>query len=589
MAGRCAACGTPTTPAEIIQIICRSGICPGQGLECTGECIRVALSPGGGIELDPFGRLRVNCCDGADPQPGACVATIDQLGEFVTGGNYGGAGLLHPYGSPQAIEYALDHGLDMIVNDVWSTEDGIAVWSVSPPQVALNSYTTSPTSAAGLGVTSSDWVSLRVDAGTAANPTGRGAYAPAVHKDPDGGWYGWYAPEYHPQTFANVLRGLSQRVVTWADIAYIAGDDDFNERSVVASIRAVSTACTHESTILAVHPDMISVIPQIVNAQITPAVYVPGNLTPDPDAVAAAGAEWVRVANLGASLADWVATGMQVVSRTTSRHVDTQRIMDAGARGIHVADPVYARYPADPGIWGYYRRGQVSYVRRQTELGHLTEGTDDLSILGGRPFTKSTEYGLYVWATADERPRNTVLIGEVCPLPSPVEDSYTWECQVDEPGGPLPDGVAPKIGVNICQTTDRDTTPVTEDGQYDGYTAFIRVGTVNTGQLEIGKFTPGQPYQMLAQSTVSQPVPPNEWMIFRLEVTATDITLTRTDVATPYSVTATDSDYRGPYVSWLVNTSAEDGTFTAGVRQFVVASVAGPDDEGIDIGAVERA
>ena len=148
---RCGCSGGVSTPDEIIDVIGLRGLCAREGLDYdeVRRCIRVALAPGGGITFDGLGRLQASCCDDVDPQPGACVSTVDTLGDFVVGGSYGGAGLIHAYGSPQAIQYGLDHGLDMLVNDVWGTTDEIAVWSVSPPTTALNSYTTSPTSAAG--------------------------------------------------------------------------------------------------------------------------------------------------------------------------------------------------------------------------------------------------------------------------------------------------------------------------------------------------------------------------------------------------------------------------------------------------------
>jgi hypothetical protein len=576
MAGRCNSCGNPTVD-ELIEAILARMICEREGLDVdeARRCLRVILSPGGGLEFDEFGRLRSNCCDGGEPQPAACVSTVEQMGDFVVGGRFGGAGLLHPYGSPQGLAYGLAHGLDMIVNDVWGAADEVAVWSVYAPQLGLDVYSTSPTTAAGAGVTSSDWLGLTIDAGTTANPTGRNAYAPPQHTDPDGGWYGWYAPQYNPMLFEQVLRQVSQRTVTWADVLTMPDDPEFDERSVVSAIRAVSGACTHASTILAVHPSMLDMVPAITNAQITAAVHVPGNVTVDPAAIAAAGATWVRISpSSAAETQAYIDAGLNVVVRTTGRHHETQRALDLGVRGIHSADPVFSRYPVDPSLFGYYRRATISYVRRQTETGHLTTETDDLGVIDARGFTKSTEFGLYLWVT-DERLRNSVLIGGAMPLMTdPANGSYTWECQVDEPGGPLPDGTAPKIGVTVCSDTDVDTAPAEGDGS--GYAVFIRVGTGDTGELEIGRLTPGQPYVMLAQSTTTQAVTPNEWMSFRLEVTPTTLTLTRTD-GTPYSVTATDSTYRGPYVHWLANKSGGDGDFTAGVRQFSDANAALPE------------
>jgi len=573
MAGRCNSCGTPSVD-ELLEAILAQLICDTGGLEVDEalRCIRVALAPGGGLEFDALGRLRNNCCDGSEPIPGACVATVGGLGDFVHAGAAGGAYLLHPQGSPQALDYALDHALDMVMGTTWSTADEVAVWQVYGPEVPLDLYTTSPTTAAGGGVMSSDWISLHVDAGTTESPTGRNAYAPSQHIDPDGGWYGWYAPQYQPLTLAGVLRRLQQRIVTFAQIDNTS-DGAQAQRNVTAALRAVSTACTHDSTILGVNYDMAAYVETIENAQVTPAIYVDaGETDVTADQVAATGVEWVRLSASWseAQIAPFIAAGLNVILLTGARHWSTLRAQALGARGIASNDPVYARGALGE-IYQYYRRPTISYVRRQTEIGHLTTMTDLQGVVDARGFTKSTEYGLFTWVTED-RPRNSILIGGACPLPDPETGSYTFEAQVDAPGGPLPTGESPKIGVTICQPDDQDTAP--ESGNGSGYACFVRVGTESTGQLEIGKLVPGAPYEVLATSTTSQAVPPNDWMTFRIEISPTALTLTRTDTATPYSVTTTDTQFRGPYVSWLANKVPGNpaGDFVAGVRQFVDAN-----------------
>ena len=280
-----------------------------------------------------------------DPQPGACVETIDGLGEFVVGGRGGGASLLHPYGSPEGLRYGLDQSLDMIVSGVWSTSDEVAVWEVYGPGTPLNVYTTSPSAGAGSSLASQEWIAQVVDAGSRDNPTGRNAYAPAAFLVPDGGWYGWYAPEYTPMTLPSVLRELSQRVVVWADIANTP-DGNASSRNVISSIRAVSTACTYASTILAVNYDMSAYVDTISNAQITPAIYlVAGQTDVTAAQVSATGVEWVRLSGSwsDAQIAPFINAGLNVILVTDSRHVSTIRAQDLGVRGIHANDPVYAR------------------------------------------------------------------------------------------------------------------------------------------------------------------------------------------------------------------------------------------------------
>lgn len=573
MANRCNTCGNPSID-EIIERILSEIVCPGEGLDVdvARRCLRVLLEPGGGLQFGPLGGLRVSCCDGVEPIPGACVATIDTLGDFVIGGNAGGAYLLHPQGSPQALDYVLAHSIDMVVGNTWSTQDEVAVWQVYGPDVPLDVYTTSPTTATGGGGTSSDWIAYTVDAGTTASPTGRNAYAPESVLSPDGGWYGWYAPQYNPLTLDGMLRRMQQRIVSFIQVTNTP-DGAIAQRHVMAAIRAINAACTHASTILAVNYDMAGFIETIANAQITPAIFVDAGETDVTAAmVAATGVEWVRLSASWseAQIQPFIDAGLQVLLLTGARHWSTLRAQTLGARGVIASDPVYARGALGE-VYQYYRRPQISYVRRQTALGHLTTQTDVLGVVDARGFTKSTEYGLFVRVT-EERPRNSILIGEACPLPDPANGSYTWEAQVDASGGgSLPVGESPKIGVTICSPTDADTAP--ENGNGAGYAVFVRVGTESTGQLEIGKITPGAAYQVLATSATSSAVPVNDWMTFRLEVSPTAITFTRTD-GTAYSVTTTDTEYRGPYVHWLANKVPGNpaGDFVAGVRQWLDAN-----------------
>lgn len=571
MAGRCNSCGNPTID-ELIEAILTRMICEREGLDVdeARRCLRVILAPGGNLEFDQFGRLRSTCCDGGEPQPAACVRTVADLPEFIIAGQGGGGALIHPYGSPQGIDYAIDHGLDMISNLTWSTTDDVAVWGIYGPDVLLRGYTDTPSSTEiGAGASSSDWAGLLVDAGTRESPTGEGAYAPEQFKTPYGGWYGFFAPQYHPLTLANAMRNISRRVVTWADITASEADPSANQRSVVAALAGVAAVCNAESTILSVETGMAEYVETIANAQITPALVV-RSTTFTPQMALDAGVEWVRLSGnwTAGQIQPYVDAGLQVMLFTNSRHHITQKALDVGARGIMAWDPVYARGPVDP-VYLYYRRPRVRYVLRRTEIGMLTKFTDQLSLISGRPYMKSTEYGMGIWVT-DDRVRNAPLIGAACPLPSPEDDSYTWECQVDQAS--LPDGDGPKIGVIYGGTTDVDPTEL--EGPHVGYACYIRVGTEETGFLEIGRYDADGAYEVLATSSTSRAVGPNDWMSFRLEVTATTITLTRTD-GTPYSVTATDSAYRGPYVHWMCNSTPPDGRFAAVVREFTVASTSG--------------
>lgn len=567
MAGRCNSCGAYSLE-EILDAVIRELPCPGQGLQAdlALRCLRVRLEPGGGIEFGPLGGLRVNCCDNVEPIPGACVSTIDSLGDFIIGGRGGGSSLRHPYGSPQGIQYGLDHALDMIVTGTWATTDEVAVWEVYSPSTPLNVYSQSPAAVSGASLSSSDWLSQIVDAGTAANPTGRNAYAPPGFLTPDGGWYGWYAPQYSPMTLSGALRLITQRAVVWADIANTP-DGNAASRNVIAAIRAVSTACSYASTILAVNYDMAAYVESIENAQVTPAIYLDASQDSVTAAqVAATGVEWVRLSGSwsDALISPFVSAGLNVILVTDSRHVSTIRAQDLGVRGIHANLPVYARGGVDSALQ-YYVEPSVSYATRTTP-GILTARTDTLGVVDARGYSKITEPGWGTWVTA-ERPRNSALITDVCPVPSPEEDSYTFRLQLDQ--GSYPAGGAPKIGVTFGQTTDVDTSP--DPGQHDGYAAFIRVGSAQNGELEIGRFDPGTGYTMLAESTMSQPVAVNDYMNFRLEITPTGITFTRTD-GTPYSVTVTDGDWRGPYVSWFANTADGQGEFASMFDAFVVAS-----------------
>lgn len=588
MAGRCNACGS-STPDELLEMLCARGVCVGGGLGCNRvdghPCLYVQLEPGGGLEIGPLGGLRSNCCDGVEPIPGACVSTVDTLGPFIVGGRSGGAGLLHPPGSPQGIQYALDHSLDMIVSGTWSTRDEVAVWQVYGPHTDLDYYTASPTTAESAGVMSSDWTGLTVDAGTTASPTGRNEAAPEPYLTPDGGWYGYYAPPYQPMTVAQVLRGLTQRTVTWLDVAEET-DSALAGRHVAAAIRAVATACAAESTLIAVNATNVDYAVNIANAGYRPALHVNNAQRDFTVDMVPPEVEWVRLNYNWTDelIAPFVAAGLQVVLLSPSRHWVTQRAVDLGCRGIHADDPVYARGSLGE-VYQYYRQAATTYVRRQTNLGHLTADTDQFGIIGARWFTKPTEYGLFVHVTQD-RPRHASLIGDSGgPVASP-DGSYTFQVQVDDPQSlGLPAGESPKIGVYVS-TTDHDMTPETPAG--GAYAAFVRVGTEQTGQLEIGRVEAGGTYQTLAQSTTMAAVTPNAWLDLRLEITPASITLRRVDGANDYEVSTADTTDRGQYVSWLANHTPPAGDFVAGVRNWTDAAAAQTAGSGVVTSATRR-
>ena len=570
----CGGCGQGFSTCDEVWECVKTHICTNEGLlvDEDNKCVGVKLSPLGNLSFDENGGLRDTCCDPDNPAE-ACRHRVSGLGDFVVAGAGGGANLLLPYGSPQAIDTVKTIGtIDIIANRTFATIDGIATWAVYGPKTALSYYTTSPTSAIPTGMTGAEWSSMWSDCGSDANATGRNADAPSSVIDvADGGWYGFYARPYRLMTALEALERINARKVVYFYVESPDDDPSIALDGIDAAIDAANTACMNDAVMIGVRSYSLSSVATIANAQITPVVNLTAADTTTAQQVSDAGAAWVALPWTvpDERITEFVQARLHVLISTNSRHLQTTRAKRLGARGIIAGDPIYA-----PGALGgdylWYRRLTNSYVRRTTSVGHLTRATDNGSILDARGYTKQSESGLFINVTNDV-PKTTELIGNAGPIATPQEYSITWRCQVEVDGSSsLPDGSGPRMGPAFSMMTDVDASDdANPSPDRMGYACFIRVGDTDTGTLVIGRYDAGANFVQLAESTTARPIEENTWMTFRLDVTATDITFKRTD-GTDYAVTVTDDTYRGGYVHWVPAKAATSGTFQAGLQDFTI-------------------
>lgn len=114
-------------------------------------------------------------------------------------------------------------------------------------------------------------------------------------------------------------------------------------------------------------------------------------------------------------------------------------------------------------------------------------------------------------------------------------------------------------GLQFCMQNDQATHTYTPLPNYygGGYNAFIR----QNGAMQLARLVPGVNSSPLATTTGTPAMEVGTEIPLRLDISPTDITLTRTD--TGDSVTAADATYRGGYVAFIVtNTGGQFSDFS---------------------------
>jgi hypothetical protein len=566
MMARCGCQGAGSTTCEAI-IRCVAGSL-GPGLTYTNGRLQTRLSRDGGNCLRYGSDQGLYApCDG-DGGGGSSGRTVAGLPDQVFGGIGGGAGLVQPYGSPAAIEYCVANRIDIIAHQSWALADNVAAWGPAPPTRTIDTWARTPSTEQGRLLTSEMYTGLEADAGApGVNPTGRYSDAPEALLTPDGGWYGFYARPFPPLLTTQMFQLVNARSVVLINNASAA---NFDTQSNINAILAVQA---QEWVIVDVPPGQLASVPLFLDAGINHiSVNVGTNTDITPAQVTDTGATWVRMhySNTDARITEFVDSGLQVLAGYDSRQTTAQRL-----------DPVYTRgVLGDP--WLDYRVNSMSFQTRQAEIGMLTERTDRQSIDDGRGYPKQNEHGrffpaMFNWSNGVGRSYNNQLMGKLGPIPDPNEYSITMSVQVDQ--NSLPPSNTPKLGFIVGNDNDLDVSNVlgaTDNATRHGYAAFIRVGSANAnGRLELGVFGPTGAYTQLAVSTTQQPVTANTWVTLEVEILDDNITLRRTDTGTTYEVTASNTNWRGPYAYYMwedQNTGGTGGAFSHGYRDVNITS-----------------
>ena len=574
----CAACGGFTTPEEIMELIC-SHLRVDGSLACdSDQQLYVEIEPlaDNCTVRGPSGGIYTPC--NSSPPGIRCRRTIDGLPDFITIGNTGGSGLTHAYASPQAIEYAVDNRVDMISNITWSlVGDLVSAWGPYYGDMATSFYTTDQADGvSGWTVYASEWSQLLSDAGTTESPTGRSSTAPAGQKTPDGGWYGFHAPQYRLLTTQQVLAQVDGRAVVRVQCA---NGNPYGgvERDVAAAMRAINIMCAQDYAMIMVGVSDIEQIPVIEGDNIRSMLFTNQSLAPEE--IVDTGTQWVQTGHEAPDefITSLVDAGLNVILDTDARQVQTQRAIDLGCRGVASSDPVYHRGPVNPPDTYGYRRTTNNYIRGFTSVGHLTEDTDAGGGIAARGYHRADAQGLY-FRVPSGMERIDCLMGNLCPISE--TDAYTLTARVQVDQGSLPGhggtGLGPRAGlIFACET---DVAPAEGVADRTGYYGVVTMSDSDSGTLILGIYDDGEPVE-LARAT-GPAVSPNTWVDLTVTMAGGTITLTRSDVEN-YSVSADNATWAGPYFHTTVgNSSSGDDEWYVGF-----ADVSGPEIEPILPGA----
>jgi hypothetical protein len=527
--------------------------------------------------------------EGANPDPVSGRKTVAGLGARIVGASRGGAGSMLPFGSSHSIEYGVANRLDFVAFHAFALADNVAVNRWVDPDLGLNTRTDNPSNIPVRDISSLQLPFLLADAGTRQSPTGRTSGAPAGLLTPDGGWFGFYAPQFTPQTLAEALWALAARSVA-VIVPYGNSPAADVARNLDASIAAVVQTLAQDWTIISVPAYTASAdgssevvqsplqdwVDAVSAAGITPMV----DLFDEKAAAATPGARWTpdeisatqspsRSAGLIPieriqELAD---AGLDVVAQTNGRHWETTQMYGAGVRGVMSDTPVYSRGARGETGDLDYRKTRVipGLTTRTTMEGSLTRLTETgISTSSGETgFARQSAQGRYFparfnWDDGYGKHLHSQLLGELCPFASGENYDLRIRFRTDPQQTEVPSGSAPKLGVFFGAPDDRNITwQEGEDASHvNGYAFWVRIGSTGQGDLVLTKWNNGVE-TVLDNGSVSLPsVSLGDWVSFLIQVRNPTLTLTAGHRTVPDdepdpSVSVEDTDHRGLYAHYI--------------------------------------
>lgn len=483
-----------------------------------------------------------------------------------------GGNLVGPATAPDMIEYLIANNVDIYSPPCYVLADGTVFESIAAPTTSVTTYTDNPGSIA-TGLTSSlNLEQMNYDAGTRVNPTSRNSNAPASLLTPDGGWGGFYAPQFKPRTIDAMLRQIRGRMVVSIRLQRASIATEAIELSIRNTVAAVVAAGAQDWVIVEV-PALLADdsrapiddwVPIITDAGIAAGVNASAEYlmaSPfTPAEIVASGATWVTVVGPGRSdgvtnarITALVGAGLQVTVVTTARQYWTTNAFSLGARSVSSPDPVYAR--GSRGVTGdlAYRQVRMPGLATKTSvIGGLTAVTDESTAMWNAGFSRTDLDGRwfpleYGWSGTSPRIRNSQLLGHLCPHPNTT--NYTISLRVRRASDADPDNRTAALFFAVPDDRGISHIGAVPNPGANGYIAALNSRTSGT-RMQLLVVTAGSQTALGSVTTGATAYPADTWVT--LTVTVTPTTVSMTSSTNTAVISASNTAWRGGYAyySW---------------------------------------
>lgn len=491
----------------------------------------------------------------------------------------GGGSLVGPATAPGLIEYAIANDMDIYATGTFAHADDVPFDQIGSLTQSVGTYTDNPSDAANRYLSSLTVQSLNYDAGTRVNPTGRNTGAPSSYLSPDGGWGGFYAPQYKARTLSETLRLIRGRMVVSVSCQRLGLTAAQIEAEIRATVETVVQAGAQAWVVIHIagvlddntRAPLSTWVPIVTGAGIAAGV----NITAEASQVGAVwtaaeivatGATWVELrggsdpAPIAESrITEMVTAGLKVQAWVDGRQYWVDRSFDLGVRSVRVPDGVYARGATTHPKALTYRRTMVPGLATGTpDIGAMTPKTAVEQALFNAGFARSDQPGRwfpegYGWSGSVGVNKNHQLLGSICPIPNAT--NYRIRIRVRRENSTTYSS-SQLAALFFASADDRDISNVAGQASksyLNGYWAVLR------SQPTSGTFTSIQLYKVTAGVQTSLASISNgaswrvgEWALMTVTVSPTQVIYSATDSVTTSTVTVNDTAYRGAYAftSW---------------------------------------
>lgn len=505
------------------------------------------------------------------PGPMTWFKTVATLPADAIGAASGGS-LVGPPTAPDMIEYLIANDVDVYSPPCYALADGTVLESIGGPATLVTTYTDNPGTITNALTSSLNLQQMNYDAGTRVNPASRNSNAPASVLTPDGGWGGFYAPQFKPRTVAEMLRLVRGRMVVSIRLQRASIATELIELSIQNTVAAVVAAGAQDWVIIEV-PALLDDnsrspiddwVPIVTDAGITAAVNASAeNLMASPFTPAeilASGATWVTVVGPGRSdgvtnarITALVSAGLQVTVVTNARQSWTTNAFSLGARNVSSPDPVYAR--GTRGVAGdlNYRQTLIPGLETKSSvIGGLTPVTDSSTAMWNAGFARNDLEGRwfplqYGWSGTTPMLRNAQLLGNLSPIPDAT--NYRLRIRLRRAADADPDNRS--AGLFLAAPTDLGISALSGlpgNPNANGYMALIHARATGS-RMQFILVNSGSSSTSVSISTGVVAYPADTWVDVTVTVTPTNLTLTTS--TNPGVLNFANSAWRGAYVYYV--------------------------------------